>query len=249
MNQGGNSMLVKGGFTNYGQEIGILMLDTIFPRLPGDIGNARTYDFPVRYKVVRGAKTHMIMGDEPDVELLQPFIQAARELEREGVKAITTSCGFLAPFQKELADAVGIFVFTSALILVPLVSTMINRNKRIAVFTERAQHLNERHFNGAGWSSKDFQVIIKGMKPDAVLPTVFIGNRGELDSSVLKREVEEMTREVMVEHPEVGAIVVECTNMGPFSANIQAIAQVPVFDINTLCQLMHYGVRPPFLAS
>ena len=32
-----------GGYTTYGQPIGILMLDTRFPRIPGDIGNAKTY--------------------------------------------------------------------------------------------------------------------------------------------------------------------------------------------------------------
>jgi len=114
-------MHLTGGFTNYGQDIGILMLDTIFPRIPGDIGNAGSYNIPVRYKTVKNAKPFTIMGDKPDAELLKPFVEAARELEAEGVKAITTSCGFLAAFQGELADAVKIPVFTSALILAPLV--------------------------------------------------------------------------------------------------------------------------------
>ena len=76
------------------------MLDTRFPRPRGDIGNALSYDFPVRYKIVRGAHATRIMGDHPDAGLLEPFVVAAQELEAEGVKAITTSCGFLAPFQK-----------------------------------------------------------------------------------------------------------------------------------------------------
>ncbi len=243
-------MLIRGGFTNYGQEIGVLMLDTVFPRLPGDIGNAYSYGFPVRYKIVRGAKTDRIMGEDPDAALLQPFIQAARELEQEGVKAITTSCGFLAPFQQELAKAVNIPVFTSALILVPLVRAMLNPDKRIAVFTERGHNLNERHFNGVGWSAKDIPVIIKGMKPDAVFPTVFIGNSLELETAVLVAEMEEMAREVMAEQPDVGAIVLECTNMGPFGRNIQAVSGVPVFGINNLLELVHYAVSAPrFLAG
>lgn len=238
-------MLVKGGYTNYGQEIGILMLDTVFPRLPGDIGNAGTYSFSVRYKVVRGARTDRIMGDAPDPSLLEPFIRAAQELEMEGVKAITTSCGFLAPFQKEMAAAVSVPVFTSGLLLVPLVRAMLNPDKAIAVFTERAQHLNERHFNGAGWSAKDIPVTIKGMKPGAVFPTVFIGNRPELDTEILRREMIEMAREVRAEQPDLGAIVLECTNMGPFSAVIRAVAGVPVFGINNLIEMVCYGITPP----
>lgn len=33
-------MKMHGGFTNYGETIGVLMLDSTFPRPPGDIGNA-----------------------------------------------------------------------------------------------------------------------------------------------------------------------------------------------------------------
>ena len=77
-------MKLTGGYTNYGQDIGILMLDTIFPRIPGDIGNALSYPFPVRYKVVKDAFCERIMGDQVDEELLAPFIKAAQELEAEG---------------------------------------------------------------------------------------------------------------------------------------------------------------------
>ena len=118
-------MRLKGGFTNYGESIGILMLDTHFPRPPGDIGNARSYDFPVRYKIVKNAYTDRIMGHTPDPELIGSFVDAARELEAEGVKAITTSCGFLAPFQKHLAEAVSIPVFASSLLQVPMIRAAI----------------------------------------------------------------------------------------------------------------------------
>lgn len=237
-------MKAKGGYTNYGQEIGVLMLDTVFPRIPGDIGNAYSYDFPVRYKIVKGAKTEKIMGDEPDSRLLQPFVDAARELEEEGVRAITTSCGFLAPFQKYLANSVSIPVFTSSLLVVPLVKNMLNKEKKIAIFTERAKHLNDRHFNGVGWSTQDISVIIKGMKEDAVFPSVFIGDIPHLDSDILKEEMEVMTRELVRDNPEVGAIVLECTNMCPFTSYIQEISGLPVFDINSIINMMYKAFRP-----
>src|SRR5204863_5209415 len=100
--------IVRGGRTVYGQALGILMLDTRFPRLPGDVGNATTWPFPTHYKVVRDARQARIMGAEPDETLLEPFLAGALELEAAGVRAITTSCGFLAAFQRELAAAVSI---------------------------------------------------------------------------------------------------------------------------------------------
>ncbi len=229
-------MRLTGGFTNYGQDIGVLMLDTIFPRIPGDIGNAKSYTVPVRYKVVKNADPSRIMGIDPDSELLQPFIEAARELESEGVKAITTSCGFLAAFQRELADAVNIPVFTSALILAPLVRSMINQNKKIGIFTERAQFMNEGHFNKVGWSCKDIPVVISGMPKGSKFPALFIDNQYQEDREILQECMEELTHRHMQEHPDTGAIIFECTNFGPFSRFVQDIAKVPVFGINQLLE-------------
>ena len=230
-------MKLVGGYTNYGQDIGILMLDTVFPRIPGDIGNAKTYPgVPVRYKVVKDAFCHRIMGREHDPELLRPFIEAAKELEAEGCKAITTSCGFLARFQKELAAAVHIPVFTSALMLVPLVRAMINPELEIAVFTERAWNLTEEHFLQAGFSTRDIPVVVSGMPEGSPFPGLFIENQLSEEREVLQACMEELTRRHMAEHPKTGAIVFECTNFGPFSRHVQEIAKVPVFGLNQLLE-------------
>ena len=88
------------------------------------------------------------------------------------------------------------------------------------------------------------------MKEDAVFPSIFIGNSFELKTEILQQEMEEMAREVMDENPDTGSIVLECTNMGPFSRNIRALAGVPVFGINNLFELIHYAVNPPpFLST
>ena len=117
-------MRVQGGMNLYGYSVGILVLDTRFPRMPGDIGNAGTFDFPVRYHRVAGASSEgVVRGNQGD--LLPLFVEGARALEREGVRAITTSCGFLASHQAELAAAVRVPVFTSSLLLVPLVRRML----------------------------------------------------------------------------------------------------------------------------
>lgn len=230
-------MKLTGGYTTYGQEIGILMLDTIFPRLPGDIGNARSYpDIPVRYKIVKSVGSSRIMGKEPERETLRLFIDAAKELEQEGVKAITTSCGFLSAYQRELADAVQVPVFTSALMLAPLVRAMINRDKVIGILTERAWNMNENHFNKAGWSSRDIPVRVTGMPEGSPFPAVFIDGAREAELAVLESCMEEMTRRHMREHPTTGALIFECTNFGPFSRLVQEIAGVPVFGINQLLE-------------
>src|SRR4051794_10740599 len=144
-----------GGRTLYGHVLGVIMLDTVFPRIPGDVGNALTWPFPVRYRIVHGARISRVIGPEPDLSLLAPLIDAARRLEADGVRAITTSCGLLAMFQRELAAAVSVPVLTSALLQVPMVAQLIRPDQRVGVLTARANELTARHFASAGWSADE----------------------------------------------------------------------------------------------
>jgi Asp/Glu/hydantoin racemase len=224
---------LKGGYAIYGYGVGILMLDTVFPRPPGDIGNASTWPFPVRYRVaLRGADGTRVLLNT-DAEMLAAFIAAARELEAEGVRAITTSCGLLTLFQRELAAAVSIPVMTSALLQVPMVSKMIRPDQRVGILTERP-HLEERHFQGVGWSSREIPIVVKTLPENAVFPTIYLDGARESDTDVLEREMVEAACAMKREHPDVGAIVLECTNFVPFSQAMRRATGLPIFDIYTL---------------
>lgn len=225
--------IISGGRTVYGQALGVLMLDTVFPRLAGDIGNALTWPFPVQYKIVRGARADRIMGESPDPALLEPFILAAKELESEGVRAIATSCGFLAAFQRELAEAVSVPVLTSALLQVPLVSQMLGPSSSVGILTERP-NLTEQHFRATGWGSDQFEVHVNALEPNAVFPTVFIDGGREADVQVLRSEMVQAAQDLVKRRPDTGAIVLECTNFVPFSAAIREASGLPVYDIYTL---------------
>jgi Asp/Glu/hydantoin racemase len=230
--------IVRGGRTVYGYALGILMLETRFPRLPGDVGHAATWPFPVRYEVVPGATSSRVLAPEPDDALLEPFVASARRLEAEGVRAITTSCGFLSVFQSELSAAVSVPVLTSALLQVPLASRLIGPGRRVAILTERP-NLTERHFAGAGWSTSDVPVVIRALPADAVFPTVYADDGVEADPEVLETELATTARDLVREHPDVGAIVLECTNFVPFAHVVRHRSGLPVFDLYTLVVASH----------
>jgi hypothetical protein len=225
--------LIKGGRTLYGLELGVLMLDTLAPRLAGDVGNAETWPFPVQYHVVRGADPSRIMGKDPDPTLLAPFIEGARELERFGVHAITTSCGFLAIFQRELQEAVSVPVLSSALLQVPLVSRVIGPGKKVGILTERP-NLTERHFNGVGWSSRDIPIAVTAMRDGAYFPTVYIDNTPSADPARLEEDMIECATRAVREHPDTGALVLECTNFVPFAQAVRRATGLAVYDLYTL---------------
>src|SRR5438309_5740147 len=140
---------VQGGFNQYGFTVGMLMLDTRFPRIPGDMGNAATFPFPVRYQRVTGADPDLVVR-RGAAGLLPAFVEGARRLEDEGVGAITTNCGFLVKFQRELASSVAVPVFTSSLLLVPLVHRLLPSGRRVGIMTVNAGSLTREHLYGDG---------------------------------------------------------------------------------------------------
>ncbi len=237
---------VKGGYTNYGQDIGILMMRTRFPRLPGDIGNARTFRIPVRYLIVDVDPFNMTEKNVNE-RLVQPFVAAARQLEAEGCRAITTSCSFLGGFQRLLADSVSIPVFTSPLLMVPVIRTMLNRNRSIGILTECADVLSEDYFRQMGWSSRDIPVNVTGQAPGSAFSQLIIGDNPMGSWETLVECVREMTQRHMDMYPDTGALILECTNYSPFSKIIQDIAQVPVFGINSLVEYMDASINVPSL--
>lgn len=237
--------IIHGGRTNYGEAVGIIMLDTVFPRIPGDIGNASTFSFPVKYKIVQGASLQRVVK-EADPQLLQPFIETAQSLEKEGVKAIATSCGFLAIFHQELANAVKIPVISSSLLQVHMANAIINKGQKVGVLTARAQSLTERHFRGVG--IQDIPVVVQGMEEAEEFTAVFIEGKNTLDPDKVREEIVQAALKLLKIHPEIGALVLECTNMPPYAKAIQDALRIPVFDVVTMIKYVYSAlVRQEFV--
>jgi hypothetical protein len=230
---------VQGGFNQYGFTVGILMLDTRFPRIPGDMGNAATFAFPVRYQRVEGADPDLVVR-RGAAGLLPAFVDGARRLEHEGVGAITTNCGFLVKFQRELAASVRVPVFTSSLLLVPLVHRLLPPRRRVGIMTVNSAGLTPEHFTGAGIG--DTPIAVAGMETEKEFTRVMLDNELELDVEAARQEHLTVARRLVEGHPEIGALVLECTNMPPYRADIQAATGLPVFDITTLVRMVHDAV-------
>jgi hypothetical protein len=241
--------LLAGGRTLYGVALGIVMLDTRFPRFPADIGNAATWPFPVSYRVVRGAIPERLAQPEPDPTLLEPFLAAARELEADGVRAILTSCGFLAIYQRELAAAVNVPVFASPLLWVPLAAHTIGPDQSVGILTARLA-LTERHFAGAGFSTRDTSVVVVAPPAESHFVRTYVGNEPQADPDRLEQEIVDLAAGLLDDRPDVGAIVLECANFSPFAEAVRRRTGVPVYDLYALGMhacLVATGGRAPAL--
>ncbi len=219
--------------TSKGQRptLGLIMLDTNFPRIPGDVGNPKTFPFDVVYERVYGATPSRVVHDA-DPELLLPFIAAARQLEQRGARMISTSCGFLAIFHPELQAAVDVPVLSSSLLQIHWAQTMIKSDRKVGVITISSDSLSERHFSGVGVSREN--VLVAGLPASSEFVSVFIHDKKNLDEDLCRREMIQVACDFIQNHPEIGALVLECTNMPPYSAAIREATGLPVFDIVTL---------------
>jgi len=213
--------------------IGVLCLETAFTKIPGHIRNPATFGFPVVYQVVAGATPERVVG-QADPALLAPFVEAARTLEARGVAAITTGCGFLVLFQRELADAVGVPVYTSSLIQLPMVGAMLRADQKVGLLVARSQSLTRAHLAAIGGDE------VAGMAGHPEFREVMLeGRRTELDVGRLRQEVLAEVGLLASAHQDMGALIIECTDLVPFARDIQQRLGVPVFDIVTLTQMVY----------
>jgi hypothetical protein len=233
--------IATGGKAIYGAPLGILMLEARFPRIPGDMGNATTWPFPVLYRVVKGASPERVVL-QGAAGLLPSFLEAAAELVSHGAEAITTNCGFLSLFQRELADHVQVPVATSSLIQVPWVQATLPPGKRVGVITVSAGSLTPAHLAAAGVPlDTPFIGTENGVEFFRVL---ILGQKQDMDVGLAARDILDAGRRLMARHPDIGAIVLECTNMPPYAHALREALGVPVYDIYSLVTWLHAGIRP-----
>jgi len=229
-----------GGKSLYGARVGILMLETRFPRIPGDMGNAETWPFPVLFKVVPGASSRRVVCDKA-AGLLDEFLGAAGELVRLGADGITTTCGFLSLFQRQIAAHVGVPVATSSLMQIPLIERVMPPGKRVGVLTVSAANLTAEHLLAAG---ADPATPVVGTDNGSEFTRVMINDEERLDVAAAEHDILAAGDTLVTTHSDVGAILLECTNMVPYARALSERLRLPVFSIYTFVSWFQAGLVP-----
>ncbi|MET4754481.1 aspartate/glutamate racemase family protein [Bradyrhizobium sp. RT11b] len=215
--------------------LGILELENEAIKLPGFLAGPGTFHFPVKRITVPGATAKNVT--EGDHSVSAAYVRCAKQLESEGVAAITTNCGFTSVFHAEVAAAVSIPIALSSLILVPQLARTLPAGRRIGIVTFNARNLTEHHFAGAGWSSKDIAVSAAGiegseswhemLKP-VPAPTV----------SAIVRDVMTATRSLLASNPDIAALVLECAGFPVAGEAVRCETGLPVADFVTLANTL-----------
>jgi Asp/Glu/hydantoin racemase len=210
--------------------LGLLLLDTQFPRPIGDVGHPATFSFLVRPRVVPGAAPQRIVRHaqtHADAQALAAFVDAGQALVHDGVAAITTSCGFLARWQRELQAALPVPVWTSSLLA--LADEL--RGQRCGVITIEAAALTHEHFDGVG---ADPATPVEGITPGSALHRTLLDNLPTLDAADARAQVLAAAQRLLAREPGLQALLLECTNLPPYAGALREATGLPVHDIVTV---------------
>lgn len=232
-----------GGKTIYGATLGILMLETQFPRIYGDIANAATWPFPVQYRIVKGATPDKVVRHDPRV-MTEAFIAAAKDLVEHGCDGLTTNCGFLALIQEDVSRAVPVPVATSSLMQIPMVNQMLPPGKRAGVMTISKATLTPEHLTAA---NAPLDTPIVGTDGGRAFTLGILDDQPSIDFDACRLDLLDAAEELISNYNDVGAIVLECTNMTPYAADIRKLTGLPVFSIYSFVRWFQQGLMPdPF---
>lgn len=219
--------------------LGVLVLETRFPRPPGDVGNPASFSFPVRYRRVAAATPARVVHEQAR-GLLDAFAAAGRSLAAEGAVGIGTSCGFLALFQRELAALLPVPVATSSLLQAAWLRPLLPAESTIGIVTIDAAALSTDHLAAVGVPPG---LPIEGVDPGGEFATRILGDAPTLDLAAAERDVVDAARRLVARRPDVGAILLECTNMPPYAAAVQRATGRPVYDVVTMLDWFWRGLQ------
>lgn len=231
---------LPGGRPVYGVEVGVMLLDTTIPRPKGDIGNARTFDFPILYETVPGAST-MLVVEHSASGLIERFVEVGQDLVRRGARMLSTSCGFLSIYQREMVEKVDAFVATSALMQIPIVLKMIGTESHLGVITANSSTLGAAHLAGAGVTADDCsRLTFIGLEDTAhFYPIIVGGSKVSLNTGLAEREVVSAAENALTDNPAIRGFILECTNLPPYAEAIRRATGLPVWDVTTMINWMN----------
>jgi hypothetical protein len=117
-------------------------------------------------------------------------------------------------------------VATSSLIQVPWVQATLPPGKRVGVITVSGQSLTPRHLEVVGApADTPFIGTENGREFFRVL---ILAEKDDLDAGLAEDDIVSAGRTLVDRHPEIGAIVLERTNMPPYAAAVRDAGKLSI---------------------
>lgn len=221
------------------EKIGILLLDCGLSFFPGNTAHKQSYPFPVEFKTVPGYTPERALCGASEV--FDSLLETALKLQNSGVKAITGNCGFMAVHQKELSENISVPVFLSSLLQIPFMRALLPPRKKIGIITADENRLDKTVLKNAG-VKPDNDLVVTGLQDmENFSSSVILGNQ-EMSRNKICDEVLEKTTDLLENNSNIAQILLECSILPSFGAEVQKATGLPVFDYNTMIRYVYSSV-------
>ncbi|WP_326975514.1 aspartate/glutamate racemase family protein [Caproicibacter sp. BJN0012] len=223
-----------------GYSVGILYIEHVnYPMMPGNVVNACTYHFPVRMMAVPHLTNTRLFEGDPAIA--DDIILAARHMvEKEGVRAICSACGFFGNYHKLVAEALDVPVAMSSLVQIPMIQAMLKPDQKIGILTANAASMTKKLFENCCVTRTD-NLVVQDTRHTKHFANAVVDMAGYMDNGKARDEIVSLATELLKKDGSIGAILLECSDMPPYAADIQAATQLPVFDFITLIDWLHHA--------
>lgn len=225
----------------YGVNIGLILSDVLLHRPVGDSGNARSYDYPVAFTTAYGADTGTLLYKKGE-GLLPIYIEAGRSLLDQGVRAVSTSCGFTAILQEELADELDGVVASSAMLQIPFALRMLGKDKHLGVIAANAATITDEHFRGVGVTEdQQRRLYVTGLEHTEFLYPFLTTGKSDFDLERGSKEMIDIADQALEDDPAISGFILECTGLPPYSDVLRQRYELPVWDVLTMLNWVNSG--------
>ena len=250
---GYNDAVVTGwdGRNVFGVTIGLVQMHVNLAMIPGNMSNATTFDFPILYRRMNADNVADVMANPPTQNFTDAIVEAAQWLELQGVRAIMGNCGFFGSYQNAVKARINVPFYSSSLMMLPMMVHSMPGNKKVGVITANGPVLKKvQAIENCGLSleDKENRIVVMGCENGAEFSSAIMANTGVYNPLKVGQEIVTVAKQMLQENKDIGAILLECTELSPHAAEVQDAVRMPVWDYTTLTKWIYSGcIRRPFV--
>ena len=249
---GHNDANAKGwdGRNVFGVTIGLVQMHVNLAMIPGNMSNGTTFDFPILYRRMNAEDVADVMAEVPTKNFGDAIVEAAQWLELQGVRAIMGNCGFFGGYQNVVKERINVPFFSSSLMMLPMMVHSMPGNKKVGVITANGPNLIKTQAVencNLSLEDKENRIVIMGCENGEEFSTAIMANTGVYNPAKVEQEIVDVANQMLRENDDIGAILLECTELSPHATAVQDAVRMPVWDYTTLTKWIYSGcIRRPF---
>ena len=232
-----------------GATIGLLQFQANLPMIPGNMGNATTFDFPMAYREINAENVYDVMSTTPVQRFTDAAVEGAKWLEMQGVRAIIGNCGFWGHYQIAVQERIDTPFFSSSLMMLPMMVRCLPKKQKVGVITANGPLLSEGAAVENCGLSMDLlkeRVVIEGCEDDLEFARA-MAVQGKYNPAKFEQDVLAGVTRLMKKDPDIGVILLECTELSPHAHAVQRLVSLPVWDYTSMTRWIESGMaRTPF---